>query len=415
MKWIVLNRVPHLQHYVYHYLKKPGNFLHLYYRGAEDFEFFKPERALLITNENDEKSQKFIKECKKNNLFVSLITENKNGFSDERIDLSFLVREKDNYLNQNYKNVNGNYSNMHLHMPKIISWMKKKKTGSYNFLNEGFKNEYTDYITPSPECNIKDETVNLKEPKKINIYVPTYYRFEKTKSSISDIYKLAEESSHDVQVYIGDNNTIEEEMKNYLEGLKLEGKNIYFSEKNIGKAMIVNYMHKNIARKDVDYIFSIDSDMRKETDNVFDKMLEVLENCSNIGLVASNQSELSQHWYNRTVFVKDNRGYKIGCTSDGIGISGGCICMRQKDWDIVGGYKENHDIYTGDDSILTYNIFRKLSMEAVVSHEYYMRHPKCEKDEEEYTEWKMKSWQRDNVNFIKDNYTGKNEVGFFDK
>jgi len=95
----------------------------------------------------------------------------------------------------------------------------------------------------------------LKETKKINIYVPTYYRFEKTKSSIEDIIKLSKESSHDVKIYIGDNNTKIPEMKNWLKSLKEDNLEVYFSEKNIGKGMIVNYLDKNIARKDVDYIF----------------------------------------------------------------------------------------------------------------------------------------------------------------
>ena len=412
MRWLILNKVPRLQGYLYKYLKNQVNFLHMNYRSSEDFDFFKPDRAILITNIYDEKSQKFIQDCKNNKLFVSLITEKEN-LKNSDSDLTFLIREKDNYLNKYYKNYS-NYTNMHLFTPRMISWTKKKKKGSYNFLNNLNEN-HEDYIQPS-ECvnDIDDEIVDLKETKKINIYVPTYYRFEKTKSSIEDIIKLSKESSHDVKIYIGDNNTKIPEMKNWLKSLKEDNLEVYFSEKNIGKGMIVNHLDKNVARKDVDYIFSIDSDMRKETDNVFDKMLEILEYCANIGLVASNQSELSQHWYGKTVFAEINRGFKLGYTNDGIGISGGCICMRKKDWDTLEGYKENHDIYTGDDSILTYNIFRKLGMESVVADEYYMRHPKGEEDEKDYTEWKMKSWQRDNINFIKDNYTGKNVEGFFD-
>ena len=184
--------------------------------------------------------------------------------------------------------------------------------------------------------------------------------------------------------------------------------------------MVVNYMDNNIARKDYDYIFSIDSDMRlekelnKNKENVFDKMIEILEICSNVGLVASNQSELSQHWYDNTVSVKEDRNFKLGVTSNGIGVSGGCICLRKEDWNKIGGYKENHDVYTGDDSILTYNVFRKLGKEAVIAHDYYLKHPKGDENEKEYTDWKRKSWQRDNINFIKDNYTGSNTKGFYD-
>ena len=270
----------------------------------------------------------------------------------------------------------------HLCMPKIISWIKKKKTGQYKFFNsEKHKlneKENSNYIVPSEGVEIKEEIINIKERKKINIYIPTYHRYKKTKASIEDIIQLSKNSIHDIQIYIGDNNS-NEEMKEWLRKLKV---NVYFSEKNIGKSMIINYMHKNIARQDSDYVFSIDSDMRKDNcDDIFDKMIVILETCANIGLVASNQSDLSQHWYGKTVTVKNNRGFNLGYTNNGIGVSGGCICMRTKEWNIIGGYKENHAIYTGDDSILTYNVFRKLNKEAVVAHDYYLRHPKPADDE----------------------------------
>ena len=43
-----------------------------------------------------------------------------------------------------------------------------------------------------------------------------------------------------------------------------------------------------------------------------------------------------------------------------------------------------------------------------------MVHPPPEEDEKGYSEWKRKSWMRDNVSFIKDNYKGTNKKGYFD-
>jgi hypothetical protein len=432
MKWIILNQIPHLQHYIYHYLKQPENYKHLNYRVSDDFEFFEPDRAILITNKYNNQTKRFIEDAKEHNVFISLITEN-TTLINNTFQNSFLVREKENYINQNFKveNLQYNISSMHFCMPKILNWIKRKKKGQFNFFNKELRKTednfdakiVSNYILPSEGVEIEDKIFNVNEVKKVNIYMPTYYRFHKTKTSIEDILSLAKESKHDVKIYIGDNNTQIPEMHDWLKELseKEEIIEVYFNKENQGKAMVVNYLEKNVARKDYDYVFSIDSDMRKESElnklnnNVLDKMIEILETCTNVGLVAANQSELSQHWYGRTVSVKEDRGFKIGVTNNGIGVAGGALCIRKDDWYKIGGYKENHDVYTGDDSILTYNVFRKLGKEAVIAHDYYLRHPKGDEDEKEYTEWKMKSWQRDNVNFIKDNYTGSNTKGFFDK
>jgi len=415
MKWIILNQITHLKNYLYHYLKQPENYFQLNYRTNEDFDFFNPDRAILVTNNYGKKEENFINDAKKNNVSLTIITEN-----TELKDYNFLIREKEITIDKNLYNYN--YSNMHLCLPKILNWIKRGKKGQYKFLNSEKHNvnkeKEDNYIKPSEGVDISEKIIDLNVPKKINIYMPTYYRFEKTKTCLLDIVKLAKLSLHDVKIYIGDNNTKIEEMLNWLKELdnNEEIVSVHFNDKNIGKAMIINYMDKEFAREDYDYFFSIDSDMHieKEGVNVFDKMIEVLETCTNIGLVASNQSELSQHWYGTTVEVKENRGFNLGYTSNGIGISGGAICMRKSEWNIVGGYKENHDIYTGDDSILTYNVFRKLCKDCVIAHDYYLRHPKPSDNENDYQAWKKSSWERDNLNFVKDNYTGSNKKGFYD-
>ena len=423
MKWIILNQIPYLQHYIYYYLKQPENYKHLNYRNSEDFEFFEPDRAVLIADNFNNQTKRFIEDAKENKVFLTLITENFDLLNKENFDTVFFIREKENFITNNYNNDNlqFNISNLHLCMPKILSWIKRKKKGHFKFLNKelrttknNFDKKITSlYIAPSDGVDIEEEIINLKEKKKVNIYMPTYYRFHKTKASIEDILTLAKKSKHDIKIYIGDNNTQIDEMHSWLKELneKEEIIEVYFNEENQGKAMVINYMDKNIARQDYDYIFSIDSDMRIENDkklnkfndNIFDIMIEILEKCNNVGLVASNQSELSQHWYGRTVNVIKDRNYNLGISNNGIGVSGGCVCLRKCDWNKIGGYKENHDIYTGDDSILTYNVYRKLGKIPVIAHDYYLKHPKGDEDEKLYTEWKMKSWQRDNINFIKDN------------
>ena len=88
MKWIVLNQINHLQSYIYFYLKQPVNYKHMYYRDSEDFDFFQPDRAILITNQLTTKSKRFIQDAQVNNVFLSIITEN------ELLNYNYLVREK---------------------------------------------------------------------------------------------------------------------------------------------------------------------------------------------------------------------------------------------------------------------------------------------------------------------------------
>ncbi len=255
--------------------------------------------------------------------------------------------------------------------------------------------------------------------KKVNIYLPTYYRFEKTKESIESILQDVDKSQYDVMVYIGDNNTKDSEMRDWLSSLPHRGDGekkvkveVYFGEKNIGKGMMVNHLYKN-SRK-CDYLFSIDSDMKVETENFVDKMLFHLTRIQNCGLISAQQSGLSQHWWGRGVNEEVREGMKVGYSPGGIGVAGGCVCLRTVDWISVGMYRENHDIYTGDDGILTYNIQKKLGKDVLISKDCVMFHPSFEEEEKGYVEWKMESWKRDGLKFLKDGYTGSNTKGYYD-
>lgn len=427
MKWLILNKIDYLERYLEFNLKKRANDMFLYYKKKEDFQFIKPDRALLLTNYMDDSCNNFVREAAKNNTFLSIITESKL-IEGESV---YYVKDREHLLNNFYEDskIPTEYmaTDMHMAMPKMLNWISRCKKGVFKFLNKEVYqgDKFNSFFKTNKQLGSthKDEPsqgTELSCPEleekvsKVNIYCPTYYRFQKTKKSILSIIELSKNSKHDIQLYIGDNCTKLKEMKKWLRELDCS---VYFSEENLGKAGIVNLIHTRA--RESDYIFSIDSDIyfddrEKKGYHPFDKMIEILEKCDNIGLVSSNQYDLSHHWYGRTVSVFSNRGFQLGKTSTGVGIAGGCLVMRTSDWESIGMYKENHDIYTGDDSILTYNVFRKLGKEAVVSHDFFMVHPETEEEEKDYAEWKNKSWERDNINFIKDNYKGSNTKGFFD-
>ena len=313
-------------------------------------------------------------------------------------------------------------------MPVLFNALVKRKIGLHQIVDPGlYRSE--DIINFYGLSDIKlldsrilkctqelENTIDFnKERKLVNIYIPTYYRLGKTKKSIESIITSSKKSKYDIKIYLGDNNTKLEDMKTWLQNLdKEENISVLFSEENKGKANMINRLHRQ-ARK-CDYVFNIDSDMVVEDQkhHPFDRMIECLEKCDNVGLVSSNQKDCNQHWFERGVCRGQERGFSIGYSPDWVGVAGGCIVLRNEDWEKIGGYKENHDIYTGDDGILTYNISRKLGKRVLVCVDAELLHPRPGEDEKGYTEWKAKSWQRDQLKFIKDSYTGENKKGYYD-
>jgi hypothetical protein len=57
---------------------------------------------------------------------------------------------------------------------------------------------------------------------------------------------------------------------------------------------------------------------------------------------------------------------------------------------------------------------RVLGKDVYVSENCSLFHPFPDETEKGYVEWKMKSWQRDNVQFLKEGYTGSNQKGYWD-
>ena len=430
MKYLIFSNLEYLDTYLNFYLKKFSALI-IYTQELKEIKDFEPDRVLVLSNTFGEKEKAIQRECQENNVFYVL-------FSDVSISndypLSFYLKDKNDIIDKMFEEKiipeKFNYTDLHQAMPKMLDFVHRKKSGHFNVFNPGFVRaqtvfNYYDYqeaktsdsfvIKPSSEFELEDISQQFIEDKKVvNVYMPTYYRLEKTKKSVLSILELVQTSKHDMKLYLGDNNTKLEEMISWLKSLPCE---VVLLKENKGKAHAVNHLHRQ-ARK-CDYIFSIDSDMYYEERegkkyHTLDKMIDVLDRGKNIGLVSSHQYDCSQHWFGSTVSKVKERGEEIGITSNGVGVAGGCVLLRCDDWEKIGMYKEDHDIYTGDDGILTYNVIRKLLKRPVVSANYYLVHPFPSEDEKGYVEWKGKSWQRDQLSFIKDNFKGKNQKGYYD-
>ena len=337
-------------------------------KKLNDIAKFKPDKVICFENtEVVNECLKLEKKCinittseycspKKNLLQFFIIPFNldnikyKTSYSFSMIDetVKEILRLDNIYQEGEFKIINENY----IHANNILDFYNlKRNLESTNLTKTDLNSDGT--IMKNINPYFKDDF-----SWKVNIYLPTYYRFEKTKKSISEILKVSQNSKYDVEVYLGDNNTKIEEMRKWLKSLKC---NVFMNETNIGKSGIVNYLHKKVARK-CDFIFSIDSDLypHSSSKNFIDEMIFCLTRCQNVGLVSSNQKECSQHWWDKTVFEEEWEGIKLGISTNGVGIAGGCIAMKASEWEDVGMYKENHDIYTGDDGILAANVIKKI-------------------------------------------------------
>lgn len=391
-------------------------------REIEDIQQFKPDKVFCFENKDVvEECFKLKKKC------VVLTTKEDETFKENVLFLEVKLFD----LNQIKYDTNYSFSMIDETCKEVLRISDIYNDGCLKIFNESFvsgkdimkfykikkdlqKNE-NNFVKEKSE-NIVMNNINgyfLDDQKwKVNIYLPTYYRFEKTKKSVESILKSSFESKYDVVVYIGDNNTKDEKMKNWLKNLDCD---IFFSGKNVGKSGIVNHLHTKRARK-CDFIFSIDTDMYPENTkkNFIDEMIFYLTRCQNVGLVSSNQTGFSQHWWDRTIYRTILDGLEVGVTTNGLGIAGGCLVMRTDDWEKIGMYKENHDVYTGDDGILTHKVIKILGKQPVIAVGCNMFHPHPTEDEKGYTEWKMESWKRDNTQFMKDDFKGENKTGFYD-
>lgn len=239
--------------------------------------------------------------------------------------------------------------------------------------------------------------------KKVNIYCPTYHRFEKTKDSIESIIKSLQMSSHDVMLYVVDNNS-PDEMKAWLESKRSTNVSIDLLGQNIGKGKSVNLTHSK-ARKS-DYIISIDSDIvNKRMTNWIDIFVDVMEMDNTWGLVACDFKEGLNIHLLQTLNKTKNIGDKYTIKYGGDGIGGCVLIMKSEDFDKVNGYS-NPDIYNGDDGCLIQSVKNKLKKKCGICEQVVLYHPPPSDElEKKYQTWKFKKAKR-NIPWNKSPNTG---------
>ena len=226
--------------------------------------------------------------------------------------------------------------------------------------------------------------------KKVNIYCPTYHRFEKTKRSILSTIDSIDISNHDVHFYIVDNNS-PTEMKDWLANQSCDNVTVELLSENVGKGSAVNQIHKKA--RESDYVISIDSDLiNKRGINWIDMLVDVMEQDKEWGLIACSQEGLNCHIVQSLSKVKKVGQYNIKYGS--IGIGGGALIISSSDFTNVGGYT-NQDIFIGDDGELMASVTHKLRKLCGVCEQSILYHPHPNEGlESEYQKWKSDKARR---------------------
>ncbi len=240
--------------------------------------------------------------------------------------------------------------------------------------------------------------------KKVNIYCPTYHRFEKTKQSISSIIESVDISNQDVMLYIVDNDS-PKEMKEWLWAQSSENVVVELLNQNIGKGDAINNSFNKT--RESDYIISIDSDIvNKRHINWIDMFVDVMEQDNEWGVIACDFQDgdgLNIHVKNDLRYSKKVANYNI--KYGGLGIGGCALIMRSIDFRTLDGYN-NGDIFTGHDGTLMNQVHKILRKRCGVCAEAILYHPQANTEiEKAYQIWKHKKAKR-NIEWDKAPNTG---------
>lgn len=247
---------------------------------------------------------------------------------------------------------------------------------------------------------------------KVNIYSPTYHRFEKTKVAVSSIIDTINSSENDVRYFLCDNNS-PQEMKDWLVKQDKDNDKVetFLSPVNYGKAKLVNQVHSKA--RDCDYVISIDSDMRNThlEYNWIDELVKIMGNVPKLGVLSTFQEGSNCHHlhalpHTHVVNLPNKTTHKIKYGHFG-GVAGGCIILRTREFNSFGMYTIR-DVYNADDALIMRKCNEVLKKVVAVSETIALEHMVNEPSEKDYQEWKIKKSKGEIPN-------GEDTKGFYDK
>lgn len=219
---------------------------------------------------------------------------------------------------------------------------------------------------------------------KVNIFAPTYHRFEMTKRCLESVIPMVESSQFDTKLFICDNNS-DSEMQSWLKTLISDKVRVIISERNIGKAGIINKVYSSIGR-DFDFIISLDSDLVfiDEGYNFIDEMVIAKNNNPEFGILSTFQQNNDQHLWDGLPRVKNTNNHSIAFGKFN-SIAGGCIILHSQLWAQLGGYSLHGGVYGFDDGLMMQSVHLSGKLTGVIKN-VRLYHPHDEDDD--YRDWK---------------------------
>jgi glycosyltransferase involved in cell wall biosynthesis len=247
--------------------------------------------------------------------------------------------------------------------------------------------------------------------KIINLYCITYgpHRLESEKMVIERLAEVVENTNKDlfdIQVHICDNNS-PLEFKTWLLDTYDKKFKLFLSNENIGKARIVNHVHRNA--RPCEYVCSMDSDMLIKNDDFFEHMIYGLDHFDGkIGLVCANQDKGNIHMMQHAKDTLSENGHTYKCTTIGGVFAGSCLMIHANRWNRIGGYAEFDNIFGGNDGFITGVVAQQHKKYVAVSMEGICDH--IGENPQDYHRWKVHQARN-----IKNTGKFEGNTGFYEK
>lgn len=243
------------------------------------------------------------------------------------------------------------------------------------------------------------------------IFCPDNIRFERNLAAIKSFHAFLLNNQSDIldNVIITYGGYGKDE---YFEQIKDEIKKIdskidvYKFQKNVGKAITVNAITKDILEKykDIEYLWLNDADIRVpfKANNYFKRLIEAANKSEEIrkipfGMLGCAQLEENCHfkscWKNQLAYINsDGEKERLVWPDIPSGIAGGSIFIKSLVWNKLGGYTI-FGCYGGDDAIILLQTGRA-GYSWQVFDTLGVIHPS--ENDEKYKMWKYQVCQRNN-------------------
>ena len=184
-------------------------------------------------------------------------------------------------------------------------------------------------------------------------------------------------------------------MKDWLKSLCSDKVILYFSDRNVGKADIINHMYSK--NNDCTHVISIDSDMIADEGNFIDDMVWAIEHFPTFGLLSSFQKGNDQQIPGlQKTCAKEKCVIKYGNYRL---VAGGCIILKKETWNTLNGYSNYGKVYGFDDAIMMAQL-NSIGKDVGVIETVKLMHPFD--NDQGYIKWKT------------ENISRRSEKGYYD-